>query len=98
MSATSGPAEALPLGGFHQAHATGRTACFEALIGFLLLFGGDYRLTPVAAFPDPGSRDEFGAATAALFRHRLLEGENTGLLGQQMGIVEIAMIHVSAPF
>jgi hypothetical protein len=63
-----------------------------------LLLGGDYRLTPVAPFPDPGTRDEFGAAAAALFRHRLLKGENTRLFGQQMGIVEIAMIHVRHTF
>jgi len=51
-------------------------------------------LTIVAAFADPGPRDEFGAAAAALLGHRLLERENARFLGQEMGIMEIAMIHV----
>ena len=48
----------------------------------------------IAAFPDPGPRDEFGAAPPALFRHRLLQRENARFLGQKMRIMEIAMIHV----
>ena len=82
-----------PLAGFEQAHPPRGATSLQPFIGLLLLLRRDHRLANVAAFPDPGSRDELGAAPAALFRHRLLQRENARLLGQQMRIMEIAMIH-----
>src|SRR5581483_8706628 len=74
---------------FQKAHSPGGAAGLEAFIGFLLFLGGNNGLTCVAALPDPGPGDELGAAPAALLRHRLLEREDAGLLGQKMGIVEV---------
>lgn len=82
------------LASFEQAHAPGGAAGLEALVRFLLLFRGDDALAGVAPFANPGPRNEFGTAAAALLRHRLLQGENARLLGQKMRIVEIAMTHV----
>jgi hypothetical protein len=82
------------LAGFEEAHPPGGAAGFEPFIGFLLLFRRHDRLASVAAFPDSGPRDEIRAAPATLLGHGLLERENTGFLGQQMRIMEIAMIHV----
>jgi hypothetical protein len=79
---------------FQKAHPSGGAAGLEALIGFLLFLGGNNGLTCVTALPDSGPGDKLGAAPAALLRHRLLEREDAGLFRQQMGIVEIAMIHV----
>src|SRR5579883_2420646 len=70
-------------------------ARLEALVGFFLFLGRNNGLTCVAALADPRPGDELRAAPAAFFRHRLLQREDARLLGQQMGIVEIAMIHVS---
>jgi hypothetical protein len=82
------------LAGLEKAHAPSSATRLQAFIGLFLLFGGHDGLACVAAFPDSGSRDEIRAAPAALLGHCLLKRENAGLLGQQMGIMEIAMIHV----
>ena len=65
-----------------QAHAPGGAARLQALIGLLLLFRRDDGLTCIATLPYPGSRDEWRATPAALFRHGLLERENARFLGQ----------------
>ena len=82
----------------NDAQATRRAACLQALIRLLLLFGGDLRLTGIAALPYPGAGDEFRVAAAALLGHRLLQWEDPRLFGQQMGIMEVAMIHSGTTF
>src|SRR2546430_4118772 len=77
-----------------HAHTARGAAGLQAFIGLLLFFRGNHGLACVAALPDPGSGNELSGAAAALFRHRLLQRENPRFLGQQVGIVEIAMIHV----
>src|ERR1039457_2560810 len=61
-----------PLAGLQQAQAPRGSTSLQTLIGFLLLFRGDHGLACIAAFPDSRPRDEFRAASPALFRHRLL--------------------------
>jgi hypothetical protein len=82
-----------PLTGFEQTHPPSGATSLQPFIGLLLLLRRNHGLANVAAFPDPGSRDELGTAPAALFRHRLLQRENARFLGQQMRIMEIAVIH-----
>src|SRR6266487_5523350 len=89
-----GIATTLNLTAGRHAHTARGAAGLQAFIGLLLFFGGNHGLACVAALPDPGSGNELSGAAAALFRHRLLQRENPRFLGQQMGIVEIAMIHV----
>jgi hypothetical protein len=77
------------------AETAGGAALLQALVGLLLLFGGNQGLARVAALADSGFGDELGAASAALLGHRLLEREDSWFLRQQMAIVKIAMIHSS---
>src|SRR3954447_8139772 len=77
-----------------NAHAPGGAASFEALVGFLLFFGGHDSLTGIAALPDAGTGDKFSAAAAALLGHGLLKRENPRLLGQEMRVMEVAMRHI----
>src|SRR5215472_4405784 len=77
------------------AETTGGAALFQALVGLLLLFGGNQGLTGVATLSDTRLGDKLGAASTALLRHRLFEWEDSWFLGQQMTIVKIAMIHSS---
>src|SRR5208282_53815 len=78
----------------YQAHAARCPAGLQSLVRLLLLFRGDNGLAGVTALPDSGSRDELSPATSALLLHGLLERENSRLLRQKMGIVEIAMVHI----
>ena len=82
------------LAGFEEQHPARRPAGFEPLISLLLFLRRDHCLTRIAAFTDPGSGNELGAAAAALLRHSLLEREDSRFLRQEVGIVEIAMSHV----
>jgi hypothetical protein len=76
-----------------HANSAGGAALLQALVGLLLLFGGNQGLARVATLSNARLCDELGAASAALLRHRLLEWKNPRFLGQQMAIVKIAMIH-----
>jgi hypothetical protein len=100
MSITLSPQQCLrpeaPRDGLiRYAETAGGAALLQALVGLLLLFGGNQGLARVAPLADSGFGDELRAASAALLGHRLLEREDSWFLGQQMAIVKIAMIHSS---
>lgn len=82
------------LAGFQQQHPARCPARFQPFVRLLLLLRRNHCLTRIAAFADPGSGNELGAAAAALLRHSFLERKDSRFLRQEVGIVEIAMSHV----